>query len=372
MIGALAVAGTAYGQDNTAYGQDALNHNLSGTDNTAIGFSALFYNFSGSTNTASGYNALFQNIVGSANTATGYQALYGNLPGQGDLGSGNNNTATGYQALYNNYGNNNTATGYDALYGNLTAGSGSNNTATGTNALYLNHGSSNTATGQGALHNNTSGNSNIALGFQAGSTVTTGSNNIEIGNPGVDTDGVGTDNGVIRIGTQMPTAMQKNTYIAGIYNVTSLTDGLGVFVDSTGHLGTASSSERFKTAIAPMGSNTAKLQRLRPVTFHYKADPQGTLRYGLIAEEVAQVYPELVVRDQNGRIDGVRYDELAPMLLNEMQQQQQTIAAQAKEISDLKQLQEQSATRAELKDLKQELQAALRGLKSKDQFVAQR
>jgi hypothetical protein len=176
---------------------------------------------------------------------------------------------------------------------------------------------------------------------------------------------------VIRIGTEVPTALQTKTYIAGIYDNTAVV-GIGVVIDSNGQLGTVSSSERFKTDIAPMGSNTSKLQQLRPVTFHYKADPQGTQRYGLIAEEVATVYPELVVRDKNGRIDGVRYDELAPMLLNEVQQAQMKIAAQDAEISQLKQQQKNFATQAELNDLKQQLQAALAALRSKDQLVAQR
>jgi hypothetical protein len=108
-------------------------------------------------------------------------------------------------------------------------------------------------------------------------------------------------------------------------------------VSSTGQLGVVVSSERFKTAIAPMGSYTAKLSQLRPVTFHLKTEPGGALQSGLIAEEVARVYPELVVRDQNGRIDGVRYDELAPMLLNEAQTQQRQIATQTTKIRDLEQ-----------------------------------
>jgi hypothetical protein len=129
------------------------------------------------------------------------------------------------------------------------------------------------------------------------------------------------------------------------------------------------SSERFKTAIAPMGSNTAKLGQLRPVTFHLKTDPKGTLQYGLIAEEVAKVYPELVIRDQKGRIDGVRYDELAPMLLNEVQKQ-------AAEIRDLKQQQKQSVAQAEqLRDMQQQLavmQATFAKLQVKDELVARR
>ena len=119
------------------------------------------------------------------------------------------------------------------------------------------------------------------------------------------------------------------------------------------------SSERFKTAIGLMGSDTAKLAQLRPVSFRLKSDATGTRRFGLIAEQVAKVYPALVIRDQNGRIDGVRYDELAPMLLNEAQKR-------AAEIRDLKQ------ELAKMRILKQATQVALQKLQSKDEFVAQR
>ena len=128
---------------------------------------------------------------------------------------------------------------------------------------------------------------------------------------------------------------------------------------NTGRLGVLASSERYKTAIAPMGANTAKLGQLRPVTFHLKTDPKGALQYGLIAEEVAKVYPELVIRDEKGRIDGVRYDELAPMLLNEVQQQQTTITAQAAQLHDV---QKQLGN----------LQAALTKLQAKEELVANR
>jgi ribosomal protein L29 len=199
------------------------------------------------------------------------------------------------------------------------------------------------------------------VGFQAGLNVSSGSNNIEIGN-----EGAAADNKVIKIGTE---GTQKKTYIAGIYSNTAVS-GLAVVIGSNGELGTVSSSERFKTGIAPMGSNTEKLQQLRPVTFHYKADAQGTLRYGLIAEEVAKVYPELVVLDRNGRIDGIRYDELAPMLLNEMQKEHATVADQAAEIRDLRR------QVAKVNDLERELaemHAALTALRStRDQLVAQR
>jgi acetyltransferase-like isoleucine patch superfamily enzyme len=186
-----------------------------------------------------------------------------------------------------------TSTPHPGIPHSISTRPGSSNTASGYFALLYNTtGSNNTASGYGALYLNT-GSNNIALGYEAGVNVTTGSDNIEIGN-----EGATGDNKVIKIGTN-----QKKTIIAGIYSNTAIS-GLAVVIGSNGELGTVSSSERFKTAIAPMRSNTAKLLDLRPVTFHYKADPQGTLRYGLIAEEVAKVYPELVVRDEKGRIDG--------------------------------------------------------------------
>jgi hypothetical protein len=176
---------------------------------------------------------------------------------------------------------------------------------------------------------------------------------------------------VIRIGT---TSTQSAAYIAGIYGVTTGTPGMAVVIDSSGKLGTVSSSIRYKEDIQPMAEASERLLQLRPVRFRYKKpDALGDkpIQYGLIAEEVAEVYPELVVRDgTTGRIDGVRYDELAPMLLNEMQQQRTQLTAkidgQAAEIRDLKQ------QMVELKDLKQELRAALRKLQSQNAFVAQR
>ena len=124
----------------------------------------------------------------------------------------------------------------------------------------------------------------------------------------------------------------------------------------------AASSERFKTAIAPIGQSTEKLQQLRPVSFHLKANPKGAVQYGLIAEEVDRVYPELVIRDASGKIQGVRYDELAPILLNEVQQQ-------AAEIRDLKQ---QQKTVGEMQEQLAEMHAALLKLQAKDELVAQR
>jgi trimeric autotransporter adhesin len=322
------------GRDNTASGTAALENNETGYENTAIGSSALFSNTSGADNTAAGMDALFSNTTGAGNAALGAAALKNNT-------SGGSNTASGVQAMLSNTaGYNNTATGYIALANNST---GIQNTALGVGALASNTSSdNNTASGYEALFNNTTGSNNIAMGYEAGYNLTTGSHNIEIGHKGAKTD-----NNIIRIGVE---GQQAKTFVAGIYN-TSVT-GSAVMVNSSGQLGVVVSSERFKTDIAPMESNTAKLEQLRPVTFKLKTDAKGTRQYGLIAEEVAKVYPELVIRDEKGRIDGVRYDELAPMLLNEMKQQ-------AAEIRDLKKM-------------LVEMQANLLKVQSKDQLVALR
>jgi hypothetical protein len=393
LIGALALAGAAYAQVpatndtsttdglfNTGMGTGALGGptpvNLTGSDNTAVGFQALFSNTTGSFNTAAGFKALVANTTGSNNTGLGLHALWSNTTGNENTASGVNallyntsgndntasgvnallsntsgydNTASGFQSLYSNTtGDYNTAAGYQALYSN----NGYSNTASGYEALYSNTGSSNTATGVHALANSTTGSNNTGIGYHAGVNLTTGSNNIDIGSPG--TAG---DNNLIRLGVQ---GTQTATFIAGIYGH-SLT-GSEVVVTSSGELGVVSSSERFKTAIAPMGSNTEKLGQLRPVTFKLKADATGTRQYGLIAEEVAKVYPELVIRNEAGRIDGIRYDELAPMLLNEVQKQAAEIRALKVQAQAVGEMQKQLA----------EMHAALAKLQNRDELVAQR
>jgi hypothetical protein len=292
----------------------------------------------GSFNVATGILALAANTTGTGNSAVGDLALTGNL-------SGVNNTAFGYQALYSNtVGLGNAAQGVNALYSNTT---GSRNLGIGSNALYA----------------NSTGNYNVALGFDAGYNVLNGSNNIEIG-----TKGTASDNNTIQIGVQ---GTQTSTKIAGING--TLVSGSAVYVTSTGQLGTLVSSERYKTDIATMPALSAKLAQLRPVTFHYRTDPTGVQQYGLIAEEVDKVYPELVIRDDTGKIQGVHYEELAPMLLSEVQQQrsdlegqQATIKSQSAKINELTQ------QVAELKDLKEEMRAALRRLQSANEMVAQR
>ena len=323
------------GCHNTASGDEALYSDTIGSYNTATGFSSLWSNTTGSNNTAAGYESLYFNSTGSNNTASGYQALYTNT-------IGGNNTASGYQALMaNTTGSNNTAFGNQALNYNTT---GLGNAAQGANALYSNTiGVRNLGIGNNALYANSTGSYNIALGFDAGYNVVNGSYNIEIG-----AKGTASDNNTIQIGVQ---GTQNTTRIAGISG-TTLT-GSAVYVTPTGQLGVLASSERFKTDVEAMGAASEKLAQLRPVTFKLKTDSNRTMQYGLIAEEVAKVYPELVIRGADGRIDGVRYEELAPMLLNMVQQQQAKLAAQEERYASLAgQIQEMQRQLAEVQQPK--------------------
>jgi len=293
-----------YPGQNTAEGDNALFSLTTGFDNTAIGYSALFSNTS-SDNTAIGAAALFSNTTGNNETATGFAALFSNTIGL-------YNTAYGSNALYfNTTGNNNTASGESALASNTTGG---NNTANGAVALAF----------------NTTGARNIALGSLAGFNLTTGSNNIDIGN-----EGVAGEANTIRIGT---IGTQQAAFIAGISG-TAVT-GAAVVVGANGELGVASSSQRFKTEIRPMGNASEALLSLRPVTFHYKKniDAKGAPQFGLVAEDVEKVNPDLVVRDAEGKVFTVRYEAVNAMLLNEflkehrkVQKLEATVAQQRKD-----------------------------------------
>jgi hypothetical protein len=337
-FGTFALYSNTIGSGNTASGLQALYSNTTGGDNLASGDRALLNNTIGSGNTASGANGLLNNTTGNLNTASGTNALFMNT-------TGNDNTADGNNALYSNKtGNDNTASGFQALGRNA---SGIHNTASGLDALFYNNGNFNAAFGSRALFSNISGSNNIAIGFNAGYSIT-GSNNIDIGPAGS-----AGESGVIRIGGTAQTAV----YIAGITS-THLT-GSPVYVGADGQLGVLSSSERYKTEIASMGGSTQKLHELRPVSFHLKSDPRGAIQYGLIAEEVAKVYPELVIRDEAGTIQGVRYDEIAPMLLNEVQQQ-------ASQLGELKQ------QVAALQEVNRRMLVALAELQIKESPVAMR
>jgi endosialidase-like protein len=308
---------------NTAMGTAAQLELTTGLDNTAAGAFSLYLNQTGSYNTAVGVAALFEN-TGSDNTAFGAFALELN-------GAGSGNTAVGYEALGSNTGGgDNTAVGQQALYSNS---GGLFNVAVGQGALQANvSGSSNTAIGETALMSATGG-GNVAIGEKAGEQLGAGNNNIYISNAGQSSE-----SGAIRIGTSFHTA----AFISGIS--TAQVTGSAVFVTSSGQLGVLASSERFKTGVAPMGRATSHLQQLRPVTFELKTDASRTRQYGLIAEEVDKIYPELVIRDGAGKIQGVRYEELAPMLLNEVQQQRrevdqlkQQLRQQARQLAQLNQ-----------------------------------
>jgi hypothetical protein len=282
---------------NTATGAGALLSNTTGSNNAANGVFALFSNTGGDDNTATGDSALFSNTTASHNTATGYQALLTNS-------TGSENTADGVNALaFNTIGENDTASGFDALFGNTT---GSGNTATGNNALFSNTtGFANTAIGSGALYHNT-GSGNTALGAGAGGNVITAADVICIGIPGED--------------------VSNSCFIGNIYGETTLSGTtLPVIVSNTGQLGTAPSAARFKKEIEPMDRASESILALRPVTFHYKSDTKGTLQFGLVAEEVAAVNPDLIVRDKNGEIYTVRYDAVNAMLLNEFLKEHRTV-----------------------------------------------
>jgi hypothetical protein len=248
----------------------------------------MYSNTTGSLNNALGRNALMSNTTGTFNTATGGAALFLNT-------TGNANTSTGREAMhFNTTGNNNTATGFFALYGNTT------------------------------------GSNNIALGNHAGDALTSGDSNIDIGNAGVSGE-----SGTIRIGTE---GTQKKTFIAGISTTGVM--GSALKISSNGQLGVAPSSARFKQEIRSMDKTSEVLLALRPVTFRYKPeiDLEGVQQFGLVAEEVEKINPDLVARDAEGKVFTVRYEAVNAMLLNEflkehckLQELEATVAEQQKD-----------------------------------------
>ncbi len=319
-IGGSSVLSTGGATDwNLFLGLGAGAHNVTGQgqDNTFSGYQAGYGNNTGTSNTFYGYRAGYSNTTGGGNTYTGSQAGY--------FDNGVQNTFTGLMAgAWNTDGCTNTFTGAFAGEFNTT---GCHNTFTGNVAgSYNTTGNYNTFSGNGAGYSNTTGNSNTFLGNSAGGNNTTGSDNIYIEHPGPTS---GDESHSIRIGTQ-----QNAAYIAGIYGSTSAS-GIPVYINSDGKLGTQTSSLRFKEQIADMGDSTSALMKLRPVTFLYKPEydkGQRTLQYGLIAEEVAKVYPELVAYDNDGQPYTVRYQYLSTMLLNEVQKQYRRAEAEAKVI----------------------------------------
>jgi hypothetical protein len=309
---------------NTGTGFEALNHLTAGNQNTATGRRALFSDINGGYNTATGVFSLYSNTSGFFNNATGAYSLAHNT-------DGNRNTANGYSALYfNTEGEQNTAIGFGALYKNTTGGnntavgiralssntSGPANTAVGVSALFSNTmGNNNTAIGSGTLPNNT-GSDNIALGAGAGFVVTTADDVICIGDTGAN--------------------VSDSCFIGNIRGVTTVNaNAIPVLIDSNNQLGTMSSSRRFKHKIKAMDAASEAIHALQPVMFHYKSDKIGTPQFGLIAEEVAEVNPDLVVHDENGEIYTVRYDAVNAMLLNEFLKEHRKVQQLEKQIEAL-------------------------------------
>ena len=317
--------------------------------NTAEGHDALFSLTNGTSNTANGHAALKANTNGDRNTANGALALFTNV-------TGSENTATGYTALFFNRGSWNTANGIGALHSNAT---GTNNTANGQRSLYDNlNGSRNTANGSGALGNNTMGNNNTADGFQTLGNNTTGSFNIALGNNAGS--GVSTADDVICIGAA-GADVSHSCYIGNIFNQSS-PSGLAVFVNSDGKLGTIMSSRRFKEDIKPMDKASEANLALQPVAFRYKKDfdPTGTAQFGLVAEDVAKVNPDLVVRDKEGKPYSVRYDQVNAMLLNEFLKERKKVENQQETIAQLKSdATKQEAATIELKSTVAQQQKAM-------------
>jgi hypothetical protein len=306
-IGTFSLFSVTTGSFNTAVGAGALDLNTADS-NTATGAAALLFNTTGAENTANGTAALEFNDVGFQNTATGAFALFTNTVGLA-------NTASGASALFSNTGGQgNTATGVEALSSNTTANF---NTANGNSALSSNTtGGSNTAIGSTALANNMTGSGNIGLGNNAGANVITATDVTCIGNVGKD--------------------VTDSCFISRIRGVqTQNANAIPVLIDSDGQLGTLSSSRRFKKEIKAMDKASEAILALEPVTFHYKGDNTSTPQFGLIAEEVAEVNPDLVVREADGKIYTVRYEAVNAMLLNEFLKEHREVQELKKQVAAL-------------------------------------
>jgi len=304
-----------YAGFNTAEGQNALFSRTTGLWNTGLGAFTLYRDTSGNGNTAVGINGLRNNVTGGFNTAVGLNTLYFNN-GDPINGTGSENSALGAYALFHNT-------------------TGGDNTALGAFALSSSTGFQNTAIGDSALMNLNVGAGNVGVGESAGYNVTTANNVICIGAfvAGADVD--------------------NSCFIGNVREVaTANANAIPVLIDSAGQLGTASSSRRFKKDIKSMGKASETILALEPVTFHYKNDKTNSPQFGLIAEKVAAVNPDLVVHDGNGEIYTVRYDAVNAMLLNEFLKEHKKVEAQNRRIAEQEtSISKQEATITELKSI---------------------
>jgi len=314
------VNSTDFAHGNIIKGANSFIHNF-GTDNTFIGINAGNFIMGGAENVGVGRQALFSNTTGFENVAVGGFSLPVNTIGENDIAIG------AFSLASNTTGNENTAVGGFTLATNTT---GSGNTAIGFDAGFsLATGNNNVLVGNNAGLVLGTGSTNVIIGSSSGISLTSGSDNIYIANAGV-----GSESGIIRIGT---IATQTEAFIQGIFGTVVGGTGLSVFVDASGQLGTVVSSRKFKHDIEGMSSEISEnIYNLRPVTFIYNSDETDTRQYGLIAEEVDQVLPALVVHDEEGAPYTVRYHLLPMLLLNEVQKLHDIVEDQAATIASLK------------------------------------
>jgi len=282
-------------------GGNAVLSASSSSQNVFLGLGAGNSNSNGISNVFSGFNSGYSSVSGNSDTFVGKASGY-------STNSGYNNSFLGDSAGYSNTaGFDNTFLGFQAGYSNLV---GQHNTYVGETAGYSN-----------------TGDQNVYLGSGSGTGVTSESNTMRLGGSSI-----------------------TSTYMAGVAGANIGSSGVAVMVDSTGKLGVTTSSRRFKDHIVNMG-DTSGLFRLRPVLFYYKPEIEQnvhrSVQYGLIAEEVAKVFPDLVVYDKEGKPYTVKYQYLTPMLLNEVKKQHSIISAQEKEIQTLQRQNEEIQERLE-------------------------
>jgi trimeric autotransporter adhesin len=338
---------------NTAVGWFSLRSDMTGSYNTALGAGALVLNTADG-NTATGVGALLNNTTGGFNTANGVLALFHNTGGEFNTAIGsfvlaNNTTGTQNMAmgdsalLSNTTGSQNVAIGVSALRNS----NGSYNIAIGQNALLENNsGFFNVAVGQGALANN-NGDANTALGNNAGSSVT-GTFNICIGS---EVAGFAGESNTIRIGDNLPfNAGASACYIGGIFGQGVSVNGVPVYIDGNRKLGVSLSARRFKRDIQSMEKSSEAVLSLKPVRFRYKGDRQNTWCFGLVAEDVAEVNADLVIRDAEGKPLTVRYEAVNAMLLNEFLKEHRKVEQLEATVEELSSKLERVAARIEMND----------------------